>query len=52
MTIPSGVARGGQVGALTLGRRPWGEQHTFYTVILNVFLSINLDQSKLKNAYF
>jgi len=52
-TRPSGVTRGEgeQVGACTLGRRPWGCNSTFFAVILNVFLSINLDKSMLKNAY-
>jgi len=48
----SGVARGGQVGARALGRRPWGRNSTLFAAILNVFLSRNLDQSKLKNVYF
>jgi len=44
----SGLARGGgQVGARALGRNS-----TLFAVILNVFLSRNLDQSLLKNAYF
>jgi len=48
----SGVERGGQVGAHALGRKPWGRNSTLFAVILNAFLSKNLDQSMLKNAYF
>jgi len=49
MGVGSGVARE-QVGARTLGRRPWGpwgRRHwsTLFALILNVFLSRNLDQS-------
>jgi len=45
----SGVAsEGTHPGAQDLGV----QQHTFCAVILNVFLSRNLDQSMLKNAYF
>jgi len=29
----SGVARGGQMGARTLGRRPWGRTSTLFAVI-------------------
>jgi len=43
---------GGQVEARAPGRRPWRRIGTLFTVILNVFLSRNLDQSMLKNAYF
>jgi len=39
----SGVASGG---------RPCGRKSTLFAVILNVFLSRNLDQIMLKNAYF
>jgi len=42
-----GVARGEQVGARALGRNS-----TLFAVILKAFLSRNLDQSMLKNAYF
>jgi len=35
-----------------LGRRTWGRNSTLFAVILNVFLSRNLDQIMLKNAYF
>jgi len=35
-----------------LGAMPWGRNSTLFTVILNVFLSRNLDQNMLKNAYF
>jgi len=47
----SGIA-GGQVGARALGRRPWERNSTVFAVILNIFLSDNLDQSMLKNANF
>jgi len=40
------------MGPRALGRRPWGRNSTLFTDILNVFLSRNLDQSMLKNAYF
>jgi len=40
------------VGARALGRRPWGCNSTLFAAFLNVFLSRNLDQSMLKNAYF
>jgi len=44
----SGVVRGrGQVGARALRAHS-----TLFAVILNVYLSRNLDQSMLKNAYF
>jgi len=43
---------GGQVGERSLGRRPWGRNNTLFVLILCVFLSRNLDQSMLKNAYF
>jgi len=38
--------------ARVLGRRPWGRNSTLFAVILNVFLSKNLNQSMLKNAFF
>jgi len=40
------------VGERALGHRPWGRNSTLFAVILNVFLSRNLDRSMLKNAYF
>jgi len=40
-------SKGGQVGL-----RPWKRNSTLFAVILNEFLSRNLDQSMLKNAYF
>jgi len=40
------------VGARVLGLRPLERNSTLFAVILNVFLSRNLDQSMLKNAYF
>jgi len=40
------------MGAHALRRMPWGRNSTLFAVILNVFLSRNLDQSMLKNAYF
>jgi len=36
------------VGARALGYRPWGRNSTLFAVILNMFLSRNLDQSMLK----
>jgi len=45
--VASGVASGGQVGAHALGRRSWGRNSTLFAVILNAFLSRNLDQSML-----
>jgi len=42
--------RGGQVGARTMGHRPWGRNSTLFANILNEFLSRNLDQSMLKSA--
>jgi len=39
-------------GRASRGTRPVGRNSTLFAVILNVFLSRNLDQSKLKNAYF
>jgi len=47
----SGVARG-QVGARALGCRPWVRSSTLFAVILNVFLSRNLDQCMLKTRIF
>jgi len=38
----------GQLGARILGRRPWERNSTLFAVILNAFLSRNLDQRKLK----
>jgi len=35
-----------------VGARALGRSSTLFTVILNVFLSRNLDQSMLKNGYF
>jgi len=35
-----------------VGTRALGRNSTLFAVILNVFLSRNLDHSKLKNAYF
>jgi len=49
------VARGvggGQVEARALVRKPWGRNNTLFAIILNVFLSRNVDKSMLKNAYF
>jgi len=40
------------VGARALGRRRWERSSTLFTVILNVFLSRNLDQSMLKMRIF
>jgi len=40
------------MGACALGCRPWWRNSTLYAVILNVFLSKNLDQNMLKNACF
>jgi len=42
----------GASGARALGRRPWRRNSTLFAVILNVFLSRNLDQNMLKNAHF
>jgi len=39
-----------QVGARALGRRPWGRNSTLFAVILNVFLSRNLDQFRPKDT--
>jgi len=39
------------VGARALERRPWGRNSTHFALIFNIFLSRNLDQSELKNAY-
>jgi len=39
------------VGARALGRRPWGQQHTFCSYFKHV-LSRNLDQSMLKMRNF
>jgi len=44
--VGSGVASGGQVGERALGRRPWGRNSTLFAVILNVFLSRNLDPQR------
>jgi len=40
------------VGARALGRRPWESINTLFAVIQKRVLSINLDQSMLKNVYF
>jgi len=40
------------MGARALGCKPWGRNSTLFAVIFNVFLSRNLDQNMLKNAYF
>jgi len=45
-------SNGEHVRARALGCGPWGRNSTYFAVILNVFLSRNLDQSVLKNAYF
>jgi len=44
--------KGRASGARALGRRPWGRNSTLFAVILNMFLSRNLDQDLLNNAYF
>jgi len=40
------------VRARALGRRPWGRNSLLFAVILNVFLSRNLDQNMLKMRIF
>jgi len=45
-------SKGEQVEARALGHRLWRRNSTLFAVILNVFLSKNLDRSMLKNAYF
>jgi len=43
---------GGQVGARTPGRKPWGRINTLFQPFKNVYLRKNLDQNMSKTLYF